>query len=495
MTDDLNKLKSEFISTVSHELRTPLAIIKQLLLLIYNEIPGSINDEQREILVKVHNNIDRLKNTIDKLLDISNLEGQGLKLRYSLVNINDLLKEREDFFKELAKEKNIHFRYQLPTKECSIFIDAERFVQIVTNLITNAIKFTKEGGNIRVELKMLEDKLRVGVMDTGIGIAPSNLSKIFHKFVQVSGDEELNKKGIGLGLSIVRELVEKHGGEIWIESKLGGGSRFYFTLPRFHTAHLLDPKTKKTILKTLSQGKSLYLLNASIINYDDFYQKRVNKLKSVTHDFKNLIKSAFQSVRFRELSFKELFISKIHHGRYSIIFPKRAASKVHAFCNLLRDMTKHYFKEHKREDIYVALGVMSFTPKDKKNLDKSLVSRIKEMYIGSEVRRFKRIRYKTGVELIFSKRKKENSQSEDISLGGLCIHSHEPLKTDTKLKVRLNLIKKKQPITAAVRVSWVRPLGRLDGDEGEYYKVGLEFMAFQKNHKEILLQELKLYYE
>src|SRR3989338_8442029 len=177
--EDLNKIKSEFVSTVSHELKTPLAIIKQLLLLILDETVGIINNQQRDVLIKARNNLERLKNTIDKLLDVSRLERKKLKLRYSLVNLNDLFSDSEDFFKSLAKEKRVVLTYDLPKEEVSLFVDVERIVQVITNLVDNAIKFTEENGTIKVEVKVLETKVRVGVIDTGIGIAKPDVSKIF----------------------------------------------------------------------------------------------------------------------------------------------------------------------------------------------------------------------------------------------------------------------------------------------------------------------------
>ena len=495
MSEDIDKIKTEFISMISHELRTPLAVIKQLLMLIYNQVPGPINNQQREILVKAQNNIDRLKTTIDKLLDISNIERKGIRLRYSLVNINDLLREHEEYFRDFAKEKKIQLNYRLPNKDYSIFVDAERFVQIIGNLLTNAIKFTPEGGRIDLEVRILESKVRIGVIDSGIGIAANDVSRIFKKFVQVSNSETLNKKGIGLGLSIVKELVEKHGGEIWCESRLGAGSRFYFTLPRYHTARLLSVKTKNIILKTLEKGQPVYLLNVSIINYRDLNQKSKKKEKDTTQVFKGIAKLAFKNSLLIPSSGNEIYISNLHHASYSIIFLKSAGQKVNHFCKQLREMTNRYLRERHQEDVYVALGVLFFTSRDRKNLDKSLVSKIKEMYVGAEVRRYKRIKYKTKVRILSSKFKNEIVHSEDISLGGTCVISRASFHTDDKIKISLYLIKKRKTIFATARASWIKPLEPLAGETEKFFKIGLEFMALSREDKELLSNELKLYYE
>ncbi len=242
--EELNRMKSEFISIVSHELRTPLAVIKEAVMLSLDEIVGPINEKQRGVLGKARQNIERLKNIIEELLDISRIENMRLKLHFSLICLNDLLRDSSEFFGKLALEKGITLEYDLPKTEVNIFIDTERINQVISNLISNAIKFTENGGRIKVELKVLEAKVRVGVIDTGIGIASSDLPKLFDKFVQVSKVPGIEKKGLGLGLSIAKELIERHGGEVWVESKLGVGSKFYFTLPRFYTLKVLDKQLR-----------------------------------------------------------------------------------------------------------------------------------------------------------------------------------------------------------------------------------------------------------
>ena len=268
LQENLNQAKTEFLSAVSHEVRTPLAIVEQLLGILYDETAGTVNDRQREILIKARGNINRLKGIVNKLLDISRIENKQLKLRYSLVNLNDLFRESEDFFKASAKEKNIRLDYRLPQPGAKLFIDAERIIQVITNLIQNAIKFTPSGGKVSVEVEMVGNKVRVGVIDSGVGIARKNLSKVFGKFIQLPSVPRSEHQGIGLGLSIARELVEKHGGEIWVESKPNAGSRFYFTLPLFHSMRVLELPVKQQINRLLGERKIVYLVNVLIFNFD-----------------------------------------------------------------------------------------------------------------------------------------------------------------------------------------------------------------------------------
>jgi len=186
MLEGMNRLKSEFISSVSHELRTPLAIIKQLVSLIYDGTVGEINSKQKEILMKTGNNIKRLKKIIDEVLDISRIERGALKFNYTLINLNDLIEESADFFKGIAKDRGIDLSYKVPNKQVNIFIDCDRVNQIIFNLIDNAIKFTEDQGKIRIEIKILETKVRIGVIDTGIGVTKAGMNELFNKFVQVS---------------------------------------------------------------------------------------------------------------------------------------------------------------------------------------------------------------------------------------------------------------------------------------------------------------------
>jgi len=477
-------------------LRTPLAIIKQLLLLIYDEVVGTINDRQREILVKTRHNLDRLKNIIDKMLDISVIESKRFRFRYSLVNFNDLLMESKDYFKELTHENNISLVYQVPKKEVNIFIDSERITQIINNLITNAIKFTRPGGRIKVEVRTLETKVRVAVIDTGIGIAKGELYRVFDRFVQVSQDEEFEKRGVGLGLSIVKELVEKHGGEIWVESQLGKGSKFYFTLPRFYTANVVKKNMKAKINQLLDKYKSVYLINMLIVDYDDF-QKRIEiDPKKLVRQLKNIFDSSFHDV-FKKDQEKHLIITDLYKGRYSIIFPEAEAKKVNMFCDIVKETTKSYFIKNKISDVFIALGILAYSPRTKVQKKQQIPGNlnIKEIYIGSEMRRSKRISYKATVEILAPKYARQTTEAVNISKNGMCVVLFRQMKTDTKMKFRLKLLRKKKPIVISARVCWIKKDARLPGDTVDKYRTGLEFTSINFDDRETLLKELRLYYE
>lgn len=493
---ELNKIKSEFISTVSHELRTPLAIIKQLVMLLLNETTGSINDKQREVLVKAADNIARLKNIIDELLDISAIEAGRFKLRYSLVNLNDLLKDSQDFFEKLAREKGIGLTYQLPKEEVNVFLDADRIVQVTSNLISNAIKFTEQNGRVKVEVKILENKIRIGVIDTGIGIAKADMPKLFGKFVQLSRQANLETKGIGLGLSIARELVEKHGGEIWAESELGVGSKFYFTLPLFYTADVLERQIKERIRHLLNKGLSLYLINLSIVNYDEFNKRIHHQASRLFNDLKAIVALTFEKFNWPAKQNLPMVLTDLQRKKCSVILPEVTEKRALAFCELLKNNTKGYFIKNRIEDIFIALGILPYAPRPQTPQAESIFTnlKIKEIYIGSETRRFKRIDYKTEIELILPDNKRELTETVDISEGGVCFISRRQLKTDAQVKIRLELLKNKESIYAKGRVAWLKKMEISSPEAIDKYKIGLEFTALKNRDRKILRRELKLYY-
>ncbi|MCK5580244.1 MAG: PAS domain-containing protein [Candidatus Omnitrophica bacterium] len=496
--DSSNEMKSEFISAVSHELRTPLAVMKQLFLLIYDEIPGPINDKQREIVVKVRSQIDRLTGIIDKLLDASRIERETLKLQYSLVNLSALLKETRTYFKKQAAEKNIKITYQLPKHAITIFVDAERIVQVITNLVTNAIKFTGENGSIKVQLEVLQSKVRVGVIDTGMGISEEDLPKIFNKFVQVGKKSEDRKKGLGLGLAIVKELVEQHGGEIWAESEAGVGTKIYFTLFRFYTATVVPEATQERINEFLALDKSVFLVNLMIVNYDEFKKKVDVKPKDFYGQLRRIMDEAHQEIFHEHMrEDNQIEIAEIQQGKYSVIFSGVKARVMSDFCECVRDKTKFYFLQNNIDDVFIALGMMAYSVNDypQDNAGSRTNLNIKEIYIGSEIRRSKRIKYNTALEAIYPDKASRLCQTVDLSENGSCFDSHVPIKTDEIFKVKIELIKKREIIQAAGRMAWIKDLGIPPGETMPRYRMGIEFTKISKKDQKLLSEELKLYYE
>ena len=228
----LNELKDEFISTVSHELRTPLSIIKEGVSLTLDEVPGKMNQKQKDILAMSSENVDRLARIIDKLLDISKIEAGKVGLKKTLIDITGVIKEVCKEWRLESDKKGQDLQYSVPSLPVSICVDGDRIIQALDNLVSNAIKYTPEKGKIRIELKEKEDNIEISVSDTGMGIAKSDLSKVFTKFQQFGRMPGAGAKGTGLGLAITKNLIKEHGGTIKVESEFNKGTKFTFFLPK-----------------------------------------------------------------------------------------------------------------------------------------------------------------------------------------------------------------------------------------------------------------------
>lgn len=492
--EELNKLKSEFISAVSHELRTPLAIINQLVMLIYNKTAGTINQKQKEILRRTVGNIERLTSFIDKLLDISMIESKRLKLTYSLINLNELLKESADFFRRVAKEKSIRLSYHIPRKDINIFIDVDRIKQVILNLINNAIKFTEKGGYIKVEVKVLETKVRIGVIDTGMGISENNLPYVFDKFIQVSKGESKGRKGVGLGLAIAKELVQKHNGEIWIESKIGKGSQLYFTLPLFYSYAGIDKNIKNKIEEFIDQGVIVHFINILIVHYSEFKGKLKGKFKKLFDNIKGVIDNVLRGVYQTPVDRYPLVIESTREGKYSIILPGISVKKALKISTLLKDKVKSYVVENKIEDVFVALGILSYPKQMRSKIAKELTAtvQVKEICIGSEMRLHKRLPCSVKVKLIFPKAKSEVTKTIDISKGGICVIVKRPLKTNSYLEIELMLSGGKKMIKSLVHVAWIKKIEGVLTAGASQCTVGLEFVNLENKYQRIISKELEL---
>jgi len=230
---ELDRLKSEFLATVSHELRTPIAVMREGVSLCVDGVAGELNEMQHEFLSDALDNIDRLSRLIDDLLDISKIEAGKVLVRKSDINICDIVRKTVRNFQPIAEKKGITLELSVPDSGIEIFADKDRIVQVFSNLITNAINFTSEGGYVSVSVRDDENEVICIVKDTGIGIDKENIPKLFNKFQQFGRQEGPGYRGTGLGLAIVKGLVEKHGGRIWAESEKGKGSTFTFTLRKF----------------------------------------------------------------------------------------------------------------------------------------------------------------------------------------------------------------------------------------------------------------------
>lgn len=227
---EMDKMKSEFLSITSHELRTPMTPIKIQLQLLLENYFGKINQKQEHSLRVISRNAKRLNLLIKDILDVSRLESGKMKINPENVQLTDIIPNVIENAESTIKEKQLEVTTKL-SKLPKIFIDKERIGQVITNLLNNAIKFTPNNGKITIETEKSKEHVMVKVSDTGIGIPEESNQKIFQSFVQLEPAATRKAGGTGLGLSICEKIIELHNGKIWVESNLGKGSVFYFTLP------------------------------------------------------------------------------------------------------------------------------------------------------------------------------------------------------------------------------------------------------------------------
>lgn len=229
---ELDAMKANFIASVSHELRTPLVAIDKSVSLILSKAAGELTSAQEQFLSIAERNLKRLSLLINDLLDLSKLEAGKMELRKEPSSVDKIIKEVVDALNTWAKTKSITLEVNSEEPLPEVHVDPNRIIQVLNNLIGNAVKFTPNQGKIIIEAKLGASKcIEVSIQDTGIGIAKANLGKVFDKFYQVGERVPTDINGTGIGLSISKEIVELHGGKIWAESEVGYGAKFIFSLP------------------------------------------------------------------------------------------------------------------------------------------------------------------------------------------------------------------------------------------------------------------------
>jgi PAS domain S-box-containing protein len=301
---ELDKMKDSFLSTVSHELRTPLTSIKSFaeILLTYDED----KETQREFLTIINEESDRLTKLINDFLDLSKIEAGRMQWETVALSLTPVIQNAINITQAMAKKQNLNVVFNQVPDLPLVPGDKDRLVQVVTNLLSNSIKFTPEGGTITVgtRIESAEEKpamVVVSITDTGIGIAPENHALVFEKFKQV-GDTLTNKpKGTGLGLPICKEIVEHYGGRIWVESTLGKGSTFSFSLPIAPPTEVKEPmipEAPEEPVEAVKEGESVLVVD------DD-----ANIRRFLTYELKNKGYKVFEASSGKEA----IDLAREHH--------------------------------------------------------------------------------------------------------------------------------------------------------------------------------------
>jgi PAS domain S-box-containing protein len=225
-----NRHKSEFLANMSHELRTPLHTVIGFSELLAEESKGPLNADQKRFIGHIHNDSQHLLALINEILDLSKIEAGKIQLHRRALDIGAVIEDALGAIRPQSLERAIEIKTQF---DAPVIVsgDAIRVKQILYNLLSNAVKFTRKGGTVHVDARSVNGFGEVSVRDTGVGIPPDELDSIFDAFHQVDAPGVGMREGTGLGLPITRRLVEEHGGRIWVESEVGKGSRFIFTLP------------------------------------------------------------------------------------------------------------------------------------------------------------------------------------------------------------------------------------------------------------------------
>lgn len=228
----LNQSRAEFVSTISHDLRTPLSAIKESINMVLDGLAGETTEDQRKFLSLANKNLDRLNRLIDDLLDLRKLEAGKMLMNIRPNDIRATVNEVVSFYSPLASERHLFLRADNPHYLPPIEFDKDKILQVLHNYLSNALKFTHEGGiTVHIEHDSWNNGVKVCVEDTGEGIGSENIQKVFKPFEQFSNNHKTKNGGTGLGLAICKKIIEQHHGAVWFQSELGKGSRFWFTIP------------------------------------------------------------------------------------------------------------------------------------------------------------------------------------------------------------------------------------------------------------------------
>ncbi len=227
----ISKRKTDFISSVSHELRTPLTSVKGYASILLEEKLGKLPPAVKERLEKINHHSDELVHMVNDLLDIARIESGKTVMRIEGQNLKDIIATVSDLIMIQCKNKNIELTVDIQKNLPLAMADRSQIERVFINLLANAVKFTPEKGKVAIKACKKDSVVEVAISDSGIGIPPEALTQIFEEFYRVDNAVNQQVKGTGLGLSLVKHIVEAHKGKIWVESTMGKGSTFYFTLP------------------------------------------------------------------------------------------------------------------------------------------------------------------------------------------------------------------------------------------------------------------------
>ncbi|MBE7707020.1 MAG: hypothetical protein E7Z91_07260 [Cyanobacteria bacterium SIG30] len=333
--EKLEKLKSEFVSIVSHELRTPLTPINNSLEIVLSGQAGEINNDIRNFVNMAKRNVSRLSNIIEDLLDLSRVQTGKLEYRFKKSLIKPSIDLVSETFEKTAQDKNISFEVNISEDLGEFYIDCQRIEQILSNIISNAIKFTSSGGFIKISAEkdtlpddsfvdpvdIVGDKyLKISIEDSGVGIKEEDIGKIFDKFLQIESSLTRNIGGIGLGLAITKQLLDTHFGLVSVKSQKDKGSKFSIYIPNYTDSLVFRMDLAQAVLK----NQNIDFIYIRQKENSDF----VKNLKE-----KNILKRIQNS--------KEIVINKDNYEHYFVYLPKLEESAFNFMVNNIETEIKN----------------------------------------------------------------------------------------------------------------------------------------------------------
>lgn len=328
--EKLSKVKSDFVSIISHELRTPLTSIKESVNLVFDGIAGPITEDQKKFLGITKSNIDKLIKIITDILDFSKMEAGRVTLHKRKMNINKLIEDVYAAVKSSIEQKNLKFNITLSDKVEPTWFDPDRISQAIKNLISNAVKFNNENGEVKIfssqECIDGREFIKVAVEDTGIGVAKGEALSLFKGFTPLDMSMTRRHSGVGLGLAIGKKIIDLHGGEIWVESKKDVGSKFSFTLPIYKKDEEFNFLLDEAIERARYNDLKLALIIFTVKNSIDANEEKYAEIEKTIH---TVVRGPEDKVtRFREGEFIVIMAATDRLGAGKIISRLKAKVKI-----------------------------------------------------------------------------------------------------------------------------------------------------------------------
>ena len=375
---EIDRMKSELISNVSHELRTPLTTIKEGISLVVDGSLGPINADQKAALAIAKQDIDRLARLINDLLDISKIEAGRMELKKSSVDISSLAEEVLFSFQNQAGKKHIQLKTRLKRGLPPLYIDPDKISQVLANLISNGIKFTPENGSITLGVKDKGKEVEISMADTGVGISQDNIARLFDRFSQFNRVYGPGERGTGLGLAISKEIVEMHGGRISVESEVGKGSTFTFSLPQMSQEEIFREYLTNGLREAAEKNCPLSLVVARMKNIEKIEGGRTGeKVFEILHEIEGLIA--------RTLRRKSDIVSRYTYGEIVIAILMDTAKKdALSVKERIRQAIEAEMQEKRwPKDIELFFGVVTY-PDDAKD-EAELINKISQGFWVDEI--------------------------------------------------------------------------------------------------------------